>query len=165
MAEKEDKKEKVVTPAQGAEGTTENQGTKETESTEAVETTETSDIVEEVVPEWAAKLLESNQAVIESNEKVIASIEKFKEGAVDLVEDIVKLHQEGNSDAIVSLPKTAKSSAKVKPKAKYVVSKGKKFADKDVPSFIYQEGYNVSKLASERLQSLLDQGIIEEAEK
>lgn len=163
MAKKEVEKEKVTTPALGAEGNTETKGAKETESTETVETTKTSNAVEEAVPEWVVNLLEANQAVIESNNEVIASIGEFKEGATDLVEDIVKLHQEGNPDAIVSLPKTAKYSVKVKPETKYVVCKGKKFADKDDPSFIYEAGHNVSKLATERLQTLLEQGIIEEA--
>lgn len=165
MAKKDEVKEKVVTPAQGAEGTTENQEAKGTGSTETDVTTETIDIVEEVAPEWAVKLLESNQAVIDSNNVVVEAVSDFKENASNVVRDILETANSASKGEKIAakVEQSKKPKVEVNKESKYVVREGKRFADKDDPSFIYEAGYNVSSLATERLQALLEQGIIEEA--
>lgn len=165
MDTKEVKDKKVETPAQGAEGTTETKGTEVSELTITGDTIETGIITEEeeVTPEWAVKLLESNQAVIDSNKEMIEAIGQFNEGASNVVMEIMATANASSSNQTVEIKKEA-VQVKVNPKAKYVVCEGKKFADKDDPSFIYEPGYNVSKLGTDRLQNLLSQGIIQEAE-
>lgn len=162
MAKQEIEKEKVVTPVQGAEGATDNQESTDTEIVQTPQDSETGNAPDNA-PDWAIKLMESNQAVIDSNNEVIESIGEFKEGATDLVEEIFKAYEGGTSEPKMEKLKSVKQPVKVNAKAKYVVCEGKRFADKDNPSFIYEAGHNVSKLATERLQSLLEQGIIEEA--
>lgn len=154
MAKQEVNKEKVVTPAQGAEGAIEsgNVGTN-------VYLTETGDL-----PEWVSKLLASNQAVIESNQTVIQKIDEFNEGASDVVREIVETATaSGEGKLETKKPEQPKSEVKVNKKAKYVVRKGKRFASKENPAIIYGEGDDVTGLATKRLQTLLERGIIEEA--
>ncbi len=98
-------------------------------------------------PQWVNQILESNQRVIDSNNGVIEAVKAFGEP-----KSFLQAKEPEKKPEVV-----------VNRKAKYVVGKGKKFADKEAGGVIREAGYEVSKFSPERLENLLSQGLIEEA--
>lgn len=143
MATEEEKNKKEGTTAPGADSTSENQISEQL----GVEGTEEKDLLQLV--------LESNQAVIDSNNAVIAAIEAFNENAKDVVSDILVAAKGGKSE-IANKPKAIEVS--INKKATYVVAKGKKFHS-SVSGSIVKEGTVLNGLETERLKSLIAQGI------
>lgn len=159
--------EQANTPAPGAEGTAENKAST-TESQPAAAVVE--------IPEWVAKVLESNQAVIksnealaESNEKLAEAISTFKEDANSLIGSI----EESTGSLIEKInakPEQAQQSDSIRstgidfnPDTDYEVAKGKSFRDSKDFSKEYKEGDDVTHLGEDVLKRLLSQGLIEEA--
>jgi len=101
-------------------------------------------------------ILDSNQAVIDSNNAVLESIQLFNENAKGVVEDILKA---AKSDARVEKAEKLKPvEVSINKKATYVVAKGKKFQS-SVSGSIVEEGTELNGLETERLKSLITQGI------
>ncbi|GAA4338497.1 hypothetical protein GCM10023149_48500 [Mucilaginibacter gynuensis] len=117
-----------------------------------------------VRPSWIDEVLASNNSVIESNNALIDAIGAFRESAGTIVEEVVKQAQSAILTANTE-PLVVRELPKVKSKAKYVVSKGKKFQDKDNSEVEYTEGYDITHIGKDRIANLLSQGIIEEAKK
>lgn len=152
MAKKK-KDENVETPEQGLGATTENAAPANADLHDASGNLDQGEetLLEADVPEWVEELLESNQAVVDSNNTLIEALGNFKCSG-------------GSGEAKQNAtPETPAKREKVKAKAQYVVREGKAFVNKHDRSKVYVGGEEVSDLDKERLQNLLDQGIIEEA--
>lgn len=141
----ESEENKVETPAQGAEGST------DTGSVSADQETKYSAV--ESAPVWAQQIIESNQAVLESNKKVLASNKEVLDAVDEMFETLPESHEGEQQE-----PKA--KTVSIDTKAKYVVSKGKKFLDKKSGQTLTQ-GADVSKLPVDKLETLLSLGIIE----
>lgn len=139
MATKDVNKEKEDTTAPGAVSASENPNTDQQ--------VEDKDMLQLV--------LESNQAVIESNNAVLSAIESFNENAKDVVAVILASAKGGG---IEKSEKTKVVEISINKKATYVVAKGKKFQS-SVTGEIITEGTELNGLETERLKSLVAQGI------
>lgn len=139
MAKQQTIEDQANTPVQGAGS--------------AAEQEQASVLLEAQTPEWVQAILDSNAAVLESNQQVVDSLNELK----DLAKEAGAYR--GEAKAVAGSPK----SAQVDPDADYVVTRGNSFADRDDITKRYSEGEDVTHLGAERLQSLLDQGLIEEA--
>ncbi|MXV16835.1 hypothetical protein [Hufsiella ginkgonis] len=114
-------------------------------------------------PDWVDQILQSNQAVVDSNEKVIAAIESFKEHSGEFIHELVKEFtnsaKAGSGD--IAQETIKRTELEVKARAKYVVSDGKGFVDKEKDRQ-FNSGDHVTGLNSDRLKILLNQGVIQE---
>lgn len=199
-------KQNQSTPAQGAEGSTDNKDLFNHVVTQ-VDLDNNPDLVKEGVKvgetiqvpvndeniqgdsKLVQAVLESNEKVLESNAKladqnqvVIDLLEDFKENSADFVKKLVEGTNEKNQPIIDSLKSAVDAitvagipsgtgtlsdfkpaKIQVNPDSEYVVTAGSSFADKNDITKKYTSGEYVTHLGSERLQSLLDQGLIEEA--
>lgn len=160
MGSNQQNKPQATTPAPGAEGTADVNAGKVEQAAESKEQSIGT-------PEWVEKLLASNAEVIESNnalaasnEAVVAAVEQFKDKATDLIREVIDEAKNGQSATSTEV-KTRKALPEVDADATYVVKAGRKFQDKD-SHMMYHEGEDVSHFDIPRLQSLLEQGIIEE---
>jgi hypothetical protein len=156
----------------------------------AVDETKAPVATTEVTPEWVANLLTSNNTVFESNvavvasnkaliesnglllaafEKVIASnesavegIASFKETASEFVEELVNKFAPANGATVSNLEKV-KPVLEIDHDANYVLVPGAKIQDKDDATVQYAGGDDVTHLGAERLNNLLNQGLIQES--
>lgn len=148
MAEKTDKKEQEVTTAQGADSASVN------ETEQSKDNVQTGSLQAEIeAPEWAVRLESKLDQVLEA-------IGQFNENAEHVVKDIIA---EAKSVTPAKVENKEIPAVKINKKAKYVVAKGQKFQSAVSGSMI-TEGTDVTGFESERLQKLLAQGIVVEAD-
>lgn len=144
--------EKEVIPVPGAEGNSENK------SAESQNQEQANVLLEAQDPQWVQVILDSNQAVIDSNQAVSDSIESFRESANELIQQI--------GIALPSSEVQYAPSVKVQEideDAAYEVAEGKSFRDSNDFSKEYKSGDDVTDLGAQRLQVLLNQGLIVES--
>ena len=172
--------EKVKEAVQGAASPENKQGAMDLEQPKS-EQFDLAAHISNLVEQYNAVLI-SNEKVIASNQSVIDSLDSFKEHSADFVKQLVEGADEKNQPIIDSIKSAVESitiagipvgtgtvsdfkpaKRHVDPEAEYVVSKGNSFADRNDITKKYVEGEDVTHLGYERLQSLLDQGLIEEA--
>ncbi|TDQ79581.1 hypothetical protein [Sphingobacterium yanglingense] len=159
MAAGEVKTKKEDTTAQGA-GSTSVDEIIQTSKTDAPTIDESikSDVdTSNEAPQWALDLIESNNAVIESNNAVVLAVESFNENASRVVREVLEEARLVGSTKPVNTAKP-KAEITINKKATYVVAKGKKFQS-SVSGNIVEEGTELNGLETERLRSLIAQGI------
>ncbi len=102
-------------------------------------------------PDWVAKVIASNEAVIISNQAVIEAVEAFSNSFV-------------HSSSPQELPvMNIQLTDDFDPEIDYVVAEGKSFRHPNDFSKEFKSGAKVNGLAIEKLKSLYGQGLIEKA--
>jgi len=106
-------------------------------------------LLEAPTPEWVQTILDSNAVVIESNQAVLDALESLKEFASE------RSSNPNQSEKPVQL---------IDEDEEYEVAPGKSFRDPLDFTKEYTEGDDVTHLGVIKLQSLLNSGLIQEAE-
>lgn len=114
-------------------------------------------------PEWVAQVLESNHTLLVSNQAVIDSNELIIESNQAVIDALTELKDRasrivGNYQAEIQ----KREVPEYDPEMDYHVADGKEFRAPHDFTTIHREGDNVNHLGAEKLQSLLNQGLVVE---